>query len=186
MVKTFDGELKTLSEITVAKAQKNYEETLFNTMCINVHNNLKELDGNIKELRKCIAKGKKLYGKCTMSCTYLSNFDAKIKGHMSELKTLTIGLHQPKIRIEDSENDIEKIHNVFRRIEYEKEKVITRLSILREYLTPKVVILQRQFEECLSAKNSYEKIAYIDLSAIKVVSNSLWTLISISNIVKGN
>ena len=65
-----------------------------------------------------------------MSYTYLYDFDAKIKGHINELQTLTIRLQQPKIRIEDSKNEIEKTHNVVKGIEFEKEKVIRRFSIL--------------------------------------------------------
>ena len=90
------------------------------------------------------------------------------------------------MRIEDSENEIEKIHNVVKSIECDKEKVIRIFFILREYLAPKVVILQRKLEECLSTNNSYDKFTYTDLSAVEVASYALFTLISISDIVKDN
>ena len=60
---------------------------------------------------------------------------------MSELQILTTRLQQPKVRIEDFETKIEKIHNDVRDIEFEKDKVLRRFTIVREYLTPKFVIL---------------------------------------------
>ena len=147
---------------------------------------MKEHDGNIKELRKYITKHKKLYGQYAMSYTYLSYFDAKIKGHMSELQTLTTRLQQPKIKIEYSKNDIEKIHNAIRSIEFDEEKVIRIFSVLKEYLTPKIVILQRQLEECLAAKALYNKFSYSDLSMVEMTSYAPCMLISISDTVKQN
>ena len=105
---------------------------------------------------------------------------------MSELQLVTTRLQQPQIRIEDSENEIEKIHNAVRSIEFDKENVIRTFFVLKEYLACKLVILQRKLEECLSTKNSYDKFAYTDLSVVKVASCALFALISISNTVKGN
>ena len=64
--------------------------------------------------------------------------------------------------------------------------MIRRFSFPKEYLAPKVVILQRQLEECLLAKNSYDKFSYTDLSVVEVASYALCTLISISDVVRDN
>ena len=117
---------------------------------------------------------------------YLSYFYVEIKGHIIEIQSLTTRLQQTEIRIQDSGNEIEKIHNVVRSIKFYKEKVIRRFSILREYLAPKVVILQRKLEECLSTKNSYNEFSYSDLSTVEVASYALCALINILDIVKGN
>lgn len=62
LVKTFDEKFTILAKVAIMQALSNHNATLFNTMCTNMHNDLKEIDGNIKELRQCIAEGKKLYG----------------------------------------------------------------------------------------------------------------------------
>lgn len=146
---------------------------------------MKTLDLYIKELRKILDEGKNLYGQCTMSYNYLSNFDAKIKRHMSKLQTFTTRLQELEVRIEDSKTKIEKIHSSIRGIEFYKEKVLRRFSILKEYLLPKIVILQRQLEECLTVKNSYYKFTYTNLSIVEVASYALFALISISDTIKG-
>lgn len=103
---------------------------------------------------------------------------------MSDLDTLTTKLQLLETNIEDYGIEVEKIHNVIRGLEFDKEKVVKRFSTLREILSPKINILQRQLEECLAAKTSYDKSTYIDLSVVEVTSYALCALISISNIVK--
>lgn len=56
LVQTFDEEFTTLSEAASTQAQVKHDATLFDTLCINVRNDLKSLDECIKELRKHINK----------------------------------------------------------------------------------------------------------------------------------
>ena len=61
LVKTFDEDFTNLAKVVATQVQKNHDASLFNTVCTNIHIDLNKIDGKIKELRKCIAKGKKLY-----------------------------------------------------------------------------------------------------------------------------
>ena len=81
---------------------------------------------------------------------------------------------------------MELVHNAIRNIEFEKEKVIKIFSILREYLFPKFIIFQRQLNEFLATKASYDKFSYTDLNIVEVASYALCKLINILDIVKEN
>ena len=61
-MKTFDEEFTTLAKVASVQAHAKHDATLFNTVCTNVRNDPKELDENIKELRKHIDEGKRLHG----------------------------------------------------------------------------------------------------------------------------
>ena len=105
---------------------------------------------------------------------------------MSELDTLSIKMLLPEVNIEDSASEVENIHNAIRGTEDGKENLIKRFSTLREILSPKISILQRQLEECLVAKASYDKFSYTNLSAMEVASYALFFLIYIFNTIKKN
>ena len=83
---------------------------------MNVRNDLKSLYVCIKELRKLIEEGKKLYGWCALSNKCLEDFKIQIKGQMSELDSLTTKLQLPKTSIEDHGTKVEKIHDVIKKI----------------------------------------------------------------------
>ena len=141
MMRTSDAQFTTFLYIALVQAQIKHDASLFDTVCTNIRNDIQTLNVYIKELRKSVDEGKKLYGKCTMSCNYLSEFDDLIKGRMSELQIFTIRLQQPDASIEDIEVEMKKVHNAIRGIEFEKDKVIKRFFFLREYLAPKFSIL---------------------------------------------
>ena len=103
---------------------------------------------------------------------------------MSELQTLTIRQQNPGQRIEDVEADMEAVHEAIKGIELEKEKVVKIFSILRECLSKNISILQRQLEECLATKASYDKFLFLDLNAVEMESYALGALISISNAMR--
>lgn len=94
---------------------------MFDIVCTNVKNDIKSLDVCIKDLRSNIGEGKKLYGHYALTYKYLSNFEDKIKSQMSEFQTLTTRLQLPEENIEDFGTKVEKIHNVIKRIEADKE-----------------------------------------------------------------
>ena len=75
---------------------------------------------------------------------------------------------------------------MIRILESYEEKVTKRFSSLREVMSPKIKILQRKLEECLSTKTSYDKFSYTDLSVVEVASYALCSLLLISDIVKEN
>ena len=60
-MKIFDEDFITLEEVTSAQAQLKHDTTLFNIVYTNVRNDLKALDGSIKELRKHINGVERLY-----------------------------------------------------------------------------------------------------------------------------
>lgn len=62
LVKYFDEEFTTFSKIALVQAQENNDASLFDTIFKSVRNDRKTLDMHIKELRKRIDEGKKLYG----------------------------------------------------------------------------------------------------------------------------
>ena len=109
-------------------------------VCTNVYNDLKELDGNIKGLRKYIDQGKRLYGKCAQSYKYLADFESQIKGKLSELESLIIKLQLPELSIEDYGAEVEKIHGMIKDLEFDKEKETRNFSSLREKISSKVII----------------------------------------------
>lgn len=75
-VKYFDEQFTTLSKVDLGQAQYKHD-ALFDMVCTNVRNDIKLLDVCIKELRKNIDEGKKLYGQCTLSYNYLLDFEIK-------------------------------------------------------------------------------------------------------------
>ena len=81
---------------------------------------------------------------------------------------------------------MKKIHGMIRDLESEKEKENRIFSSLREISSSKISSLQRQLDEFFTAKASYDKFAYTDLSAIKVASYALHTLINILETLKDN
>ena len=62
LVKVFDVELTTLSNVSFVQTKIKHDATLFYTVCLNVKNDLKTLGVCIKKMRKYIDEGKKLYG----------------------------------------------------------------------------------------------------------------------------
>ena len=57
-----------------------------------------------------------------MSYKYLTNFENQIKQKLIELETLTAKLQLLQTSIEDCKAEVEKIHDVIRGLESEKEK----------------------------------------------------------------
>lgn len=57
----FDSEFTTLSDIALVKAQTLHDTQLFQTTCQNIKNDLENLDVCIKELRRCLERGRALY-----------------------------------------------------------------------------------------------------------------------------
>ena len=66
-MKSFDEEIITLSKVAIEQAQAKHDASLFDIICMNMRNDLKTLDVCIKELRKNIEEGKKLYEQCALS-----------------------------------------------------------------------------------------------------------------------
>lgn len=62
LVRLFDEGFTTLSKVASTQTQAKHDGKLFDTVCMNVRNDLKALDVCVKELRKHINEGKKLYG----------------------------------------------------------------------------------------------------------------------------
>ena len=93
MVRYFDEELTTLIVIASIQAQEKHDASVFDIVCTNVRNDIKSLDVCIKDLRKSIVEGKKLYGYYVLSYKYMSNSKDKIRGQMSELQMLTTMLY---------------------------------------------------------------------------------------------
>ena len=117
---------------------------------------------------------------------YLTKFESQIMGKMSELELLTAKLLLPKTNIKECGIEVEKIHNVINNLESDKEKATKKFYSLRDFFSPKISTLQRQLEEFLATKTSYDKFAYTELSVVEVASYALCTLISICDIVKEN
>ena len=79
---------------------------------------------------------------------------------------------------------MELLHNSTRGIEAEKEKTLRRFSLLRDHLSPQIVVLQNQLEECCTPKASFNKLVFIDLNVVELVSYALCALLSVLDVVK--
>ena len=51
LIKSFDNKFPTLSNVVIVQAQRKHDANLFDTICINVRNDMQKLNVCIKELR---------------------------------------------------------------------------------------------------------------------------------------
>ena len=79
---------------------------------------------------------------------------------------------------------MEIIHENIQGIEAEKEKTLKRFSLLRDHLSPQIIVIQNQLEECIVEKTSYDKFVFTDLNVVELASYSLCALISVLDAMK--
>lgn len=119
-----------------------------------------------------------------MSCNHISYILEKLNNKEAELQVIVTELHNPSMKITDTEKKLSKIHDEIRLLENEKETQLKRFSLFRENLTLKISNVHNQLEECLSSKTSYGKFSYPNLRAVEIASYGLCALLSISDSIK--
>ena len=83
------------------------------------------------------------------------------------------------------EKNISKIHDERIILERKREHILQRFSLLKEHISLKFDLVQKQLEDFLKVKISYEHFIYLDFQPTKVGSYRLCTLLIVSDSVKG-
>ena len=61
---------------------------IFRKVYDNIKGDLKNIDEKIKELRKCLTKGRTLYGKCSLARMFIKDISDELNTKIKELETL--------------------------------------------------------------------------------------------------
>lgn len=162
--------------MATVKAQVTYEAKKFQDVCQNIKNDIDNHDIFIKELRRSLERGKGLYIQCTKLENHISEILEKIKMKEVEIQTTVNLLSSPNVKISDVEKNISKLYDDIRIPNDEKYKKLRRFTLLREYVSIKLIIIVNQLEECLSSKTSYGK--------FEIASYGLCALLSVSDAIK--
>ena len=79
---------------------------------------------------------------------------------------------------------MEEIHASIRDIEAAKERLLKKLTLLKDHVSPQITLLENQIEKFSTARVSYDKFVALDLSIAQVAAYALCALISVSEAVK--
>lgn len=100
--------------MATTKVKTLHDVELFQKVSEKIRGDLKNLDENIKELKKCLIEGKEMNGKCVIYHTFIKDILDGLNVKLEELKTLANELKNPSVQIVDLENKINKIYDEIR------------------------------------------------------------------------
>ena len=88
------------------------------------------------------------------------------------------------MQIEAIEAHVSKTCDEISMLEDRKTRITKRLSLLREYLSMKLSMVECQLEECLSLKTFFDSFVYSDLNAMEIACYGLRNVLNILEGVK--
>lgn len=152
VIEAFGNHFSTLEDASSLKAQTVNDANLFSSICGNIINDLTALDISMKELRSNIFEGKDLYGKCVLAHKFTQDISKEIKNKQNKLENIVNELKGPRAKTIEIKQQIRKIYDELRTFELNRDRILKIFSLLREHLTLKIDIVQRQLDTCLEAK----------------------------------
>lgn len=148
-------------------------------MCTNIRNDIETLNVCIKALRQSVEEGKQAYANYNLTYAHLKEFDDQIQEKLTELQTLTDNFLKKNQKLNTIEHTMQTLHDSIRNTQAKKEKVLKRFTLFRDHLSPQVILLENQLEECLVEKSSYDKFVETNLNAIELATYALCALINV-------